>query len=58
MLVKRHADHRQPHSKHRETSLALLDMVCAPDNRFKSDGPQLRQRSDGDYEVSSGDDAV
>ena len=53
-----HADHRQPHSKHRETSLALLDMMCAPDNRHKSDGPQLRQRSDGDYEVSWGDDAV
>ena len=46
-----HADHRQPHSKHRETSLALLDMMCAPDNRHKSDGPQLRQRNDGDYEL-------
>ena len=46
-----HADHRQPRSQQGETSLANLDMLCAADNKHKSDGPQLRQRPDGDIEL-------
>ena len=46
-----HADHREPYSEHRETSLELLDMLCAPDNKAKGTGPQFRQRDDGDYEL-------
>ena len=43
---------RQPRSKQGETSLANLDMLCAADNKHKSDGPQLRQRPDGDIEIA------
>ena len=46
-----HADHRQPKAENGETCLANLDMLCGPDNKHKNTGPQLRQRTDGDYEL-------
>ena len=45
-----HADHRQPHEGDGQTTLTNLDMVCGPDNKHKGIGPQLRQRTDGDYQ--------
>lgn len=53
-----HADHRQPHSHEGQTNLINLDMLCAPDNGHKSDGPQLKQRDDGDYEIDWPDEAA
>jgi len=41
-----HADHRDPYSKGGLTSLDQLDMLCAPDNRSKGDGPGLRKRDE------------
>ena len=43
-----HADHRQPYSKTRRTSLDQLDPLCGPDNKHKADGPPLKQRSERD----------
>jgi len=28
-------------------------MLCGPDNRAKTDGPMLRLRNDGDFELAS-----
>jgi hypothetical protein len=39
-----HRDHVQPRSKLGPTALANLELLCGPDNRFKSDGDQLPGR--------------
>ncbi len=39
-----HADHRTPRSKQGLTSLANLDPVCGPDNRWKGTGSAMPQR--------------
>ena len=38
------ADHHKPRSKQGETALHNLTMLCAPDNKAKSDGPPLAER--------------
>jgi hypothetical protein len=38
------ADHREPASKHGPTAVENLDALCAPDNKWKSDGPPLPER--------------